>query len=325
VVADFSTVSMMRETPEIVGNFVDYYRRAGARQILIYYDGTAPEMRIDHPAEIVECNEAFWAERGGRPKALEDRQAMVYLAGLERCRSPWMLVADADEFVFGNLRVPDFLDRVPDEVDAVRLPTAEAVWGPGDTLGASFGATYFRTAWPRGRVGRLLRRAIYGKVAALMPNGLAGHRRGKEFIRTGRGIDGIGNHTASRDGRLVTVDVDRLDRKLQGMYLGHFDSVGRAHWERKWRMRAEERTHSVNMARLRLAQMGLFLGSMERGERAITDLFARYYSLTRLQYLALSALGRAFRRKIFVREREREPAPPSADQAGLLRTSPTMS
>jgi hypothetical protein len=318
---------MMREPPEIIGNFVDYYRRAGASQILIYYDGRMPQMRIGYPAELVECDDAFWAERGGRPMALEDRQAAIYLAGLERCRNPWMLVVDGDEFVFGNRRIPDLLDCVPADVDALRLPTAEAVWGPGDALGEPFGATYFRTAWPTGLPARVLRRAICGRVASLMPNGLTGHMRGKEFIRTDRRIDTIGNHTASRDGEMVTVDLDRLDPELGGMYLGHFDSVGRAHWERKWRMRAEERTHSINMSRRRRAQMSLFLGSMREGDGAIRALFARYYGMTRLQYLALSALGYAFHREIFAPGNvtlSGDPVP--AGQApGLLRTSPTMS
>ena len=83
------------------------------------------------------------------------------------------------------------------------------------------------------------------------------------------------------------------------MYLGHFDAVGLAHWEQKWRMRAEERTHSVNMPRLRKRQMALFLESMHGGERSYRDLLMRYYGLTRLQYFVLCSLGFAFRRKIF--------------------------
>jgi hypothetical protein len=104
------------------------------------------------------------------------------------------------------------------------------------------------------------------------------------------------------------------------MYLGHFDGVGLAHWERKWRMRADKETQAVNMSPSRQAQMRLILKSLREGDGAMRALFARYYGLTRLQYRALAALGHAFRREIFAPDGKA-----AAGQPDRLRTSPTMS
>ncbi len=143
--ASFSTVSLVKETPDVIHRFAEWYRAAGASEVLIYHDGPAAQMELGSGVTQIECDEAFWNDLcGGRPPVLEDRQSAVFAAGLERCGSDWLLVVDADEFVFGNRAIPDFLDNVPGTVDAVSVPTAEAVWGPGDALGEPFGSTHFR-------------------------------------------------------------------------------------------------------------------------------------------------------------------------------------
>ena len=94
---------------------------------------------------LVECDAAFWARAcGERPVALEDRQSVIYGLGQRRCRTEWLLVVDADEYVFGDRSIPSFLGAIPDEAESVSLPTAEAVWGPGDPIDAPFGSTHFR-------------------------------------------------------------------------------------------------------------------------------------------------------------------------------------
>jgi len=295
----FSIASLMHEPPEIVDRFVDYYRRAGAQEILIYVDGPAPPEPPKPPAVVVACDAGFWQGRGGRPEGLENRQMAVFGAAAERCRTPWLLIVDSDEFVFGNRAIPDFLDRIPDAVDSVRVPPAEAVWGPGDPLGEPFAATHFRTTWPTSAVSRALRRLIFGRVSAQMRQGMTGHTRGKAFLRTGRGIDTIQNHGARRGGQRVTVDLARVDPHLRGMYVGHFDATGLEHWQRKWRMRIEGATLATAMSRARKAQMQRIERSIREGGDAPRALFARFHGVTRMQYLALATLGHGFRREIF--------------------------
>ena len=238
--ASYSTVSLVLETQDVMERFVNYYRSAGAGGSGLL-DGKHPPFSLDVPEVVlIECDAAFWSQLcGERPEILEVRQSAVFAAGLARCRSEWLLVVDADEFVFGDRAIPDFLAEVPDTVDAVSLPTAEAVWGPGDELGAPFGSTHFRLTWPRGRR-RLLKRLIYGDVARYLPLGLAGHAAGKEFIRTGRSYSLIRTHDAQRAGNTITRWAADIKPSLGGMFLGHYDAIGLERWQEKWHHRNQQ-------------------------------------------------------------------------------------
>lgn len=297
--ASFSTVSLIREEPEVVRRFIDFYCRAGADEILIYWDGAAPDLG-DLPTEVVlvDCDKAFWdGMPGGRPEGLEDRQSAIYQAGLARCRSGWLLVVDADEFVFGDRPIAAFLDGVPADADSVSVATAEAVWGPGDDIAAPFGSTHFRKRWRSHRLWSGCRRAVYGEVASYMQYGLTGHIAGKEFLRAGRPYSWIRNHSAERDGVGITRPAARLNPELAQMYVGHFDAIGIARWTQKWRQRIRRDTLANNMTPSRVSQMNLVAERLDRGEGEA--LFRAFYGLSPLQYAALSTLGYAFRRDIF--------------------------
>jgi glycosyl transferase family 2 len=292
----------MRETPDVVRRFAEYYGAAGADETLVYHDGPLPPelAAIEVPGLVlVACDDGFWSALGGRPDGLEDRQSAAAQAGLARCRSAWLLVCDADEFVFGDMRIPDFLDRIPDSVDAVSVPTAEAVWGPDDDLAAPFGSSYFRVKWRSERLWSGLRRLVYGEVAPHLNRGLAGHISGKEFIRAGKSYSWIRNHSAQRDGVGITRPAAGLSPALAGMYVGHFDAIGLTRWTEKWRRRIERDTLARNMSETRTTQMQFIADRIAAGDGAAHALFRSLYGLTRPQYALLSLLGYAFRRKLF--------------------------
>ena len=299
--ASFSTVSLVHETPEVIARFARYYAAAGADEVLVYLDGPAPGLAdLDlRGLTLIECDAAFWELSGGRPAVLEDRQHLVIQAGLARCRSDWLLVVDADELVFGDHALPDFLDAIPGGVDAVSLPTAEAVWGPGDDLDLPFCSTCFRIKWRSDRLWQALGRPIYGEAARYMRCGLIGHVTGKEFVRAGRAYSRIGNHAAERDGEVITRPAASIAPSLAGMFLGHYDAISLARWTEKWRRRIEGKTLAEWMSGPRTAQMELVAERLRRGDAATRALFAAFYGLTRPQYSALSLMGYAFRRGIF--------------------------
>ncbi len=298
--ASFSTVSLVKETPDVIHRFADWYRSAGAGEVLIYHDGPAAQMELGPGVTLIECDEAFWNDlRGERPAALEDRQSAVFAAGLERCGSDWLLVVDADEFVFGNRAISDFLDKVPETVDAVSVPTAEAVWGPGDALGEPYGSTHFRMAWPRGWIWRRLNQVIFADVAQHLQRGVTGHTGGKEFLRVGRPYSLIKNHTALRNGQSITRRAEDVHPELCGMFLGHYDAIGLARWKQKWQQRIERETLVTNMRGARTEQMELVSRTMTQGDEEVTRLFSKFYGLSRFQYRVLALLGFAFRRDIF--------------------------
>ena len=301
--ASFSTVSLMRETPEVVRRFVDYYRAAGADEIIVYFDGPAPEIRaLDMPGLVlIEADDAFWTGLlGERPPVLEVRQSEAAQDGLRRTRSDWLLVVDADEFVFGDRPIPAFLDAIPPGADLVAVPTAEAVWGPGDDIDSPFGSTHFRVVWKRDKLWKGLGALVYGRpIARHMQRGLTGHVSGKQFLRVGQSYSQIGNHAARQDGEGITRRAASIDPALAGMYVGHFDAIGFARWRQKWTQRIEKDTIAENMTDSRQAQMAMIANGIAAGDDLVRALFRGFYGLSRGQYAALSTLGYAFRREIF--------------------------
>ena len=110
-------------------------------------------VRLDPPARMIECDDAFWAARcDGRPPALEERQAAIQTAAMEECRKRL-----APRSRCGRVRLRQPADsKFPGRRTRFRrrhsllLPKRFGV--PADTLGVPFASTYFRTVWPQGRV-----------------------------------------------------------------------------------------------------------------------------------------------------------------------------
>lgn len=294
--ASFSTVSLVREEPDVLTRFAGHLA-GGAAEVMLFWDGgDPPELPEMAGLVVTVCDDAFWQGMGGRPVALEARQSAVYGRAMALCRSEWLLVCDADEFVFGDRPLPAWLDAIPAADDVVRLPVAEAVWGPGDDAGRTWGSTYFRTVWPRERMWRALGRPIYGEVAPFMRRGLAGHTGGKQVLRTGARYSAIRNMAAEREGRIVGRPAERVSPRLAGQWLGHFDAIDFDRWREKWRRRIERETIAQNMSPERTGQMDLIAARLAAG-RAET-LFGTLYGLTRMQEVALRAIGGCFRTRI---------------------------
>jgi hypothetical protein len=299
--ASFSTISMMRETPDVVSRFARYYLRNGAREVIVFCDGPLGDVEgVEIPGlRLVAADAAFWSAHGlERPAVLGAMVGAAAQIGLGIAETDWALIADGDEFVFGDRPIEAFLDRVPADVDAVRVPTAEAVWGPDDDIEAPFGCTHFRILWPSPTVWRVLKRPVYGgRLEGYFRRGMIGHTQGKEFLRVGRTYTEITPHFARRDGRELTRDAASLG--LGGMHLGHFDAIGLDRWVRKWRNRIDQVTISERMNPSRWKQMEAVEQALSAGSEATRALFRGLYGLTRTQYAVISAMGAAFRRDIF--------------------------
>ena len=315
--ADLAVVSMMRETPDVIERFIEYYRRLGASDILIYFDGPEAERPDVAGARFIMLTPQRLAALGSVGDALSDRQQCCFRDAYDhRVSADWMLVVDADEFVFGDCSLQELLDAVPEQVEAVVFPTAEAVWGPGDDPLEAFGCTVFRTPWkgrgPRAR----LARAVYGSLAPLLQNGVMGHSNGKHMVRTGRGIPFVGVHRSKRDGKDLTVPVARLGARFAGFRLGHFDAISKARWEVKWRHRIDGVITNPLGTETRRKQMKLVAAALAAGDG--TAMFRRFYGLNRVQYSVLRALGLCFRRTGLF-----EPAPDQglADQSRPMRST----
>jgi hypothetical protein len=292
----FSVVAMMRETPDVVQRFVSYYRKLGAEQIFIYHNGPAEEFPQVSGIDLTICTADFWARHvdGPMTDSLDDRQRICYRDCYTRCTSDWLLVVDADEFVFGDRPLAPLLARLPASVEAVTFPTAEAVFGPGDRIEDAFACTHFRTGWGRRRLWRLFAPLVYGRSAAVMNGGVMGHLKGKHMLRTGLDVTAIGGHGSRRGDTVIGMPAAKALPEFAGFYLAHFDALSLPRWEAKWRYRIDRVVLTPYMSRGRRRQMEEITKALAAGRGAA--LFRRFYGLGPVQYRILAASGTAFRR-----------------------------
>lgn len=297
---DFSVVAMMRESPDVVRRFVQYYRRLGASQIYVYHNGPAEELAPLAGGlagvDVTVCTPEFWARHvdGPMTDSLDDRQRVCYRDCYDRCAADWLLVVDADEFVFGDRPLAPLLARLPASVEAVFFPTAEAVFGPGDRIEDAFGCSHFRVGWNRQRWWGLLGPLVYGRAAPMMNVGVMGHSAGKHMLRTGLDVTAIGGHRSQRGATVIGMPAAAALAEFAGFHLAHFDALSLPRWEAKWRYRIDRVVVAPFMSPGRRRQMEAIAAALAAGQGAA--LFRRLYGLGPVQYRLLALGGAAFRR-----------------------------
>ncbi len=298
----FSVLTMMREEAPVVQRFVQYFRAEGVAQIYIYYDGPTDHLSgIDMECvELVECDEAFWRSLcGTRPQSLSGAQEVIYMHAYLKSDSEWLHITDADEFIFGDLAIKEFLEMVPNEVEVLRVRSAEAVWGPGDCEMNAFASTYFRLPITQDWLARLLARLLYLDAGVLFRHGILSHVEGKQFIRRGTQPDKISNHDSLRSGARMGKWAHEISPQLGQMFLGHFDAVSLSRWREKWRRRYSGETTAPGMSARRVKQMRTIELALSGSEDEARQLFKKLYVLNGFQYRVLRTLGLAMKRDIF--------------------------
>ena len=286
----YSVASLVREPADVLSRFLRFHLATDAERILLFVDGELPEGVLRDPRlEVQICDAAFWEALvpGGRTHDIIAVQEAVFTEALRRCETPWMLVVDADEFVLGDRPAAQALAGVPSGVDAVTLPVAEAVWGPGDDLTEPYGSTHFRR--PLGRVAaKAATPVLYGRHAPLFRRGLLGHTDGKSFVRKGGAFDVVGCHTPKRGG----VPVGAVAEGTMGAFrVAHYDAIGFERWRHKWRRRLSGRADVPNASPQRRRLTASIAAELDAGEESARRLFAQLFGLTRAQALALAAIG----------------------------------
>jgi hypothetical protein len=288
----FEVVAMALAPDRHIAVFVDHYRRRGAERVRIYFDG--PAEAAPEPSavgltngELIVCDEAFWAARGGRPASVEARQRGVYKDAYDHMVADWLVVADIDELIFGDVDLKAALHATPAKRDLVIFPTVEAVWRAGDDLSREYGAVLARKSYS-GPFWSELSHLLYPGAGAFFARGLLGHHMGKYALR--RGVAGVTPciHEAKRDGVPLRGALARDTRTARPIWLLHHDAIGFEAWRAKWDRRLAV-GDAVEFGRRRRRQQTDYARARETGEEAA--LFARLYSLTPLQAWALRRLG----------------------------------
>jgi hypothetical protein len=227
----------------------------------------------------------------------EEAQATIYNAAFKACQSDWLLVVDADEFVFGPIPIRELLQMAPLETSAIQIPTAEAVWGPGDDINLDFGSTYFRTPIPR--ASRLIQRIVYKDNADLFHMGLLGHYVGKHFVRKEAEIDSVTIHSSISKGRSISRHVKRISPVGRRFYVAHFDAIGFDRWKKKWSLRYTGATNMLDLSSKRTRQMKIVKDGINQGEETAKKVFSKLNSINRIQWVILRMLGLAMKAAVF--------------------------
>jgi len=306
--ASFSVVALMKEEAAIIRRFVTYYMGLGAEEIFILHDGPidhliaadmSPQKLAEQGVRLHVCDDAFWQrEAGSVPEHLEHRLRAAFGVGHKWCKSDWLLVCDADEFIIDRMPVQIFLGHIPLEIDSVIVFPAEAVWGPDEDISVPFGSTWFRRPVERSRAQNFW---LYGPFGFLFRKGLLGHALGKQFVRRGAKFDLIHQHYAIRDGQRISVPARRIDPKLAVVELAHFDAISYDRWYEKFRrplLNYDPVAMRERSLRRRI-QISLFKWAMRLGGAMPARLCRAFYGLSRRQLRYLQKREEAFQLRLF--------------------------
>lgn len=288
----FEVVAMALAPERHIGVFVDHYRRRGAARVRVYFDGpadAAPDPgRVGlAEGELILCDDAFWAARGGRPASVEARQRRVYKAAHDDMTADWLVVVDIDELIYGDVDLTAVLDAVPAATESVIFPTVEAVWGVQDDLDREYGAGLARKSYS-GPFWSELGYLLYPGAGSYFARGLLGHHMGKYALRRDAGGATPCIHEAKRDGVPLKAARPRDPRTGLPVWLLHYDAIGLEAWRAKWDRRLAV-GDAVEFGRRRRRQQTDFARAREAGEEAV--LFRRIYGLNRAQAWLLRRLG----------------------------------
>lgn len=197
--------AIVNEPESEILRFVAWYLRQGAHGITLFFDNpddpTATLMEQHPDVTVIRCTPYFWQNLGLTPDVRFTKRQNAALNWLYR-RTPadWLLNVDADEFIYTS---PDsieaFLGAQPDDIEAVRVETAEVVM----PRSLSHETSHYRLP-----MSRLTAQAVYGESLRFFGpkrKGLVGHAAGKAFVRCGKSDIRLRQHWAeSTSGRDVS-------------------------------------------------------------------------------------------------------------------------
>jgi len=287
---DFEVVAMALAPARHLATFADHYRQRRAARIRIYFDGD----RAPDPAEVglvsedlIVCDAAFWAARGGRPATVEDRQRVVYADAYSTLAADWLLVVDVDEVILGDVDLSAVLEAVPAGREAVIFPSIEAVWRAGDDLTQEYGARLARKPY-HGPFPDQFADLFYPGRGRFFVRGLLAHHMGKHAVRRGLADVGVCIHESKRDDRPLKAARARDPGTGRTVWLLHYDAIGLEVWRAKWDRRAAA-GDTAEMGRRRRRQQAAYVEARQAGAEAA--LFGDLYALRPWQQAVLRRLG----------------------------------
>lgn len=171
--------------------FVAWHKHIGARHIWVHLDDADVVSKhvldqLDGVTAVL-CNDAYWAEKGARPKTQEGRQSYNIQRIYNAAPLPVIAHVDVDEYLYPKRPIADILDDWDDDYPYLRAVPAEALHDPSlpDDI---FTARQFRLPFRNG-LSIERRYAVLGDYTDMLHHNMLSHKVGKSLFRTG--IDGF--------------------------------------------------------------------------------------------------------------------------------------
>jgi hypothetical protein len=271
VSATWHVASVLKEPLNVTLRFVAWYLDQGAERITLFFDDPQdPAIGVlsDTPeVTCIACTPDFWDTLGLSPEVrFTKRQNAAITSAYRRQRDGWLLNVDSDEFLaLREGRVSDLLAAQPDEVQAVRVLTAELVQPVPARDDMQFRCPMERD---------VARRVYQGNTRFFGPRrkGLMGHPQGKSLTRAGLKRARLRQHWAEipGQGRAHEVELGAAD----GAYLLHMIGEDFATWRKKvpWRMASAGFTHA-------LTDQGAAALEDDDAEAALHEIYAGLHEL----------------------------------------------
>ena len=268
--------AIMREPLEVVARFINWYKRLGADEIVIFFDDPEDAALTDFTTEInaIACPPEFWDGLGRKPDAPFVKRQNAALTWLyQQYTDGWLLNVDADEYLWpGSGEVAGLLSHAMPETISLRVRTAEQVAGTSKTA--------FRLP-----MDRAVLQYVYQDDAPLFGprrEGFVGHSAGKSLIRCGERPLKLRQHWPERPSgkRPPEVVLDSRD----GAYLLHMIGADYEIWRDKvaWRSASAGFTEALTA---RIAE------ALKGPDAHLYDLFQRLHSVTDAQAARMAERG----------------------------------
>ena len=252
--------TLVKDTPEILADFLAYHLDLGAAEIHIFLDDDNPENLAafgdTDRVFIHQTRDGFWKNyKGYRPKKQEVRQAYsadwVYQ---NTSTLDWLFHIDVDEFLCASKPIESLLSSVSVEQNIVQIMPAEPLVNEGAD-GLDPDVTFAKKLYPHDPKTSETFAKFYPNFWRYLRSGFLSHVQGKYAIRTGVKDVELNLHYVLRGDTPLP-----SDSILDEIELFHFHTPSRAAWHAARPNRMITGSYRVEFPpALPEAQMGLTL------------------------------------------------------------------
>lgn len=230
-------VATVKAPLAVLKSWINHHLHSGIDRLILYFDDprdpAIAAMQGIEQVTAIPCSEAYWQETGqtrperfGALQVLNVNHGFALAAGMG---CSWAAHVDSDELIVPSMALSRLLAR--SRADALKMTVLEAISERPD-YDSIFDARLFKRVPNRPQ---LVAATLLGcRRAIRYREYFRGHTESKMLVRLNAGIHRMGIHKPLNFSSEAQIE---LTKEIQ---LLHFDCVGFADWDCKWRLRLED-------------------------------------------------------------------------------------